>query len=415
MNIKRALIHALRAHLEQKEITLLVGSRQAGKTTLLKALDKELENKGEQRIFLNLDYEPDNDLFESQERFIRYLKLKAGIEKAYIFIDEIQRKENAGLFLKGIYDQELPYKFIVSGSGSLELKEKIHESLAGRKRLFELETVSFSEFANYKTDYEYEGKLKEYIALVPDSTKLLLLEYLNFGGYPRVVTSVTAEQKNAVLREIYQSYLEKDLIRLLQIEKSQSFTDMVRLLALRIGQPLDYSNLSRDVGLSFTSLKKYLWYAEKTFILELIPPFFRNKEKEIVKAPQAYYKDIGIRNISIEQAGRIQRLNEAGFEFQNFVYRLLRSYIGDRLYTLHYWRTKSQAEVDFVIDQGHDLLPVEVKAKALKRTTISRSFRSFINTYEPREAWVVNLSLEASIEVENTKVYFLPWWKLVEE
>lgn len=99
------------------------------------------------------------------------------------------------------------------------------------------------------------------------------------------------------------------------------------------------ADIPQDVGLSFSTLKKYLWYTEKTFVLELLPPYFRNKEKEIVKAPQVYFKDLGLRNITIEKAGKIQSAHEAGFEFQNFVYRLLRKYIGDQLYTLHYWRT----------------------------------------------------------------------------
>jgi len=77
--------------------------------------------------------------------------LELGKERSYVFIDEIQRKENAGFFLKGVFDLKLPYKFIVSGSGSLELKEKIHESLVGRKRLFELTTITFDEFVHHKT------------------------------------------------------------------------------------------------------------------------------------------------------------------------------------------------------------------------------------------------------------------------
>lgn len=413
MEIQRTLLEKLRAHLSAKEITLLIGSRQAGKTTLLRQLAEEKQAAGEQVLFFNLDYEPDMLLFSSQEKLIRQIELITGKRHAYVFIDEIQRKKNAGLFLKGIYDQLLPYKFIVSGSGSLELKESIHESLAGRKRLFELETASFYEFAQYKTDYVYRERIKDYLELQPETAQLLLREYLNFGGYPRVITAPDIEEKTAVLREIYQSYLEKDIRLLLQIEKSQEFTTMMRLLALRIGNTIDYSGLSKDVGLSFATLKKYLWYAEKTFVLELLPPFFRNKEKEIVKAPQLYFKDLGLRNITIENAGRIQSLNEAAFEFQNFVYRLLRANIGERLFSLHYWRTKSQAEVDFVIDRGQGLLPIEVKARSLKKPTASRSLRSFLDTYQPKEAWVINLSLDTSIEIGKSKVFFRPWYGLV--
>ena len=94
--------------------------------------------------------------------------MELGKERGYVFIDEIQQKENAGLFLKGLFDLKLPYKFIVSGSGSLELKEKIHESLVGRKRLFELTKITFDEFVHHKTGYKYKGNLAEFLAIEKD-------------------------------------------------------------------------------------------------------------------------------------------------------------------------------------------------------------------------------------------------------
>ena len=162
MKIKRNLLKQLKDHLVKKEISLIVGPRQAGKTTLMLFLKDYLEKRGEKTVFLNLDIERERQFFNSQEDLINKIKLEVGKSKAYVFIDEIQRKENAGLFLKGIYDMGLPYKFIVSGSGSLELKEKIHESLAGRKRVFELNTISFDEFVNFKTGYRYEESLADF-------------------------------------------------------------------------------------------------------------------------------------------------------------------------------------------------------------------------------------------------------------
>src|SRR3972149_3352247 len=161
-HIKRRLFETLKNHLPSKEISLIVGARQAGKTTLMKELISYVQKTGEKTIFLNLDYESDKIYLETQDSLLNKLRLEFGANRGYVFIDEIQRKKNAGLFLKGLYDLDLPYKLIVSGSGSLELKEKIHESLAGRKRLFELSPLSFQEFVNFKTDYRYEQKLEEF-------------------------------------------------------------------------------------------------------------------------------------------------------------------------------------------------------------------------------------------------------------
>ena len=144
--IKRNLIEDLKGHLPFKEISLVSGPRQAGKTTLMLLLKEYLEGQREPTVFLSLDFESHQPFFRSQANLISKIRLEIGDKKGFVFIDEIQRKENGGLFLKGLYDLDLPCKFIVSGSGSLELKEKIHESLVGRKRIFRLNPVSFEEF-----------------------------------------------------------------------------------------------------------------------------------------------------------------------------------------------------------------------------------------------------------------------------
>ncbi len=182
--IRRAIYSDIKKHLTQKEISVITGPRQSGKTTIMELLRKDLVKNGERTIYLNLDIEWDRPHFDSQSALIKKLELELGKKGGYVFIDEIQRKENAGLFLKGLYDLKLPYKFIVSGSGSLELKEKIHESLAGRKRLFELTTITFKEFINHKTDYKYEDSLSAFFEIEKKRTQAFLLEYMNFGGYP---------------------------------------------------------------------------------------------------------------------------------------------------------------------------------------------------------------------------------------
>ena len=123
MIIKRTVYDYIFDHLNAKEITLITGPRQAGKTTIMETLKSELDKKGEKTLFLSLDFEKDAPYFKSQISLIDKINLETGgKDRAFVFIDEIQRKENAGLFLKGIYDMRLPHKFIVSGSGSLELK-----------------------------------------------------------------------------------------------------------------------------------------------------------------------------------------------------------------------------------------------------------------------------------------------------
>ncbi len=247
MLIKRRILSELKSHLNNKEITLLVGARQAGKTTLLRILEEELKASGHKSVFLNLDIEADNVHFKSQDGLLKKIRLEIG-NSGFVFIDEIQRKENAGIFLKGIYDQNLSYKFIVSGSGSHELKEKIHESLAGRKRLIELSAISFEEFVNFRTDCQYEDRLDDYFQIETEKTALLLEEYLDFGGYPQVVLSDRVEEKTKLINEIYQSYLEKDIRFLLDFKKTEVMTNLFRLVAAQSGSLINISELSFNTG-----------------------------------------------------------------------------------------------------------------------------------------------------------------------
>ena len=214
--IKRKIFSDLKKHLSKREITLITGPRQSGKTTLMEILKEHLDQNGDRTLFLNLDIEWDTPYFQTQAMLIKKVELELGKSKGFVFIDEIQRKENAGLFLKGLYDLKLPYKFIVSGSGSLELKEKIHESLIGRKRLFELTTITFEEFINYKTSYKYTEKLDAFFALEKEKTRQLLMEYMNFGGYPRVILETKKKEKLKIIDEIFRSILEKDIAFLLR-------------------------------------------------------------------------------------------------------------------------------------------------------------------------------------------------------
>lgn len=410
--IQRKLLKSLKEHLSHKEITLIAGPRQAGKTTLMLLLKKQLEKKNKPTLFLNLDIEADKRFFVSQEALVRKIELELGKKSGFVFIDEIQRKEDAGVFLKGIYDMNLPYKYVVSGSGSIELKRKIHESLVGRKRIFELNTLSFEELVNFRTQYRYENKLLDFLRLEPQKARLFLDEYLLFGGYPRVVLAETISEKQLEISEIYQSYLEKDIVYLLQIKKTDALSKLVRIIAAQPGSLINFSALSSLLGISTQTVKDYLWYLEKTFILNKVTPYFRNVRKEIRKSPVFYFYDLGLRNYASGGFGNLN-LPDIGFVFQNFVFNILREKLRLSSARIHFWQTSDGAEVDFVIDFVKQLIPMEVKWTSLKKPTVPRALRSFIRQYNPRTSYIVNMSLKQTVEIEQTKVYFVPFYELM--
>lgn len=369
--------------------------------------------KGKKTVYLDLDVEADKKFFSSQEMLIKKIQLEVGLGEAYVFIDEIQRKEDAGVFLKGIYDMRLPYKLIVSGSGSLELKEKIHESLSGRKIIFELGTLSFSEFVNFKTEYRYEDKLRDFFTLETNRARDLLEEYLDFGGYPRVVLETTLSEKRKVIDDIYRSFIDKDISILLNVKKSDKFTSLVRILASQIGQLANYTEISSTLGIALPTVKEYLWYLEKTFILYKVTPYFRNTRKEITKNPIFYFSDLGFRNYSLSVLGNLIDPGDKSYVFQNFVFSIIRKNLTHTSAETHFWRTKGKAEVDFVVDKGAEVIPIEVKYKELKKKEINRSFQSFTADYTPQKGYIVNLSLKDSAALGQTSINFIPYYELL--
>jgi len=420
MLIKRSLYPHIKAHLATPDVfTLIIGPRQAGKTTLMEVLREDIEAEGKKTMSLNIDITAHKPLFETHEKLVQAIRLEIGEREGYVFLDEIQRKEDAGLFLKGLYDMKLPYKFIVSGSGSLELKEKIHESLPGRKRLFQLCTLSFEEFVNFKTAYRYSKPGKGLSALAPlfdvhkEMLKEFLDEYLNFGGYPRVILAETTDKKRIEIDDIYKSYLERDIEQLLNIQKSDRFTKLVRMLSAQTGNLVNVTELSNSLSIVQETINHYLWYLEKTFIVHKVTPYFRNTRSEITKSPIYYFVDVGLKNYSINQFGTATLIiPPQGLLFENFIYNCLHEYLQFSSATLHFWRTQEKAEVDFVIDTGLQVIPVEVKYMTLKSPETTRSFQSFLAKYTPKEAYIIHLGEYFQKMYGETTVHFLPFYNL---
>lgn len=412
--IKRKLYNDIKTHLSKKEISLIVGARQAGKTTLMLHLQSELKKRGERTLFLNLDIEEDKYYFTSQLQLLSKIELEIGKNKGFVFIDEIQRKENAGIFLKGLYDRNLPYKFIVSGSGSLELKEKIHESLAGRKRIFNLGTLSFEEYLHYKTGYRYENKLDKFLELEKEKSRLYLQQYLNFGGYPRVVLENELNEKRRIIDEIYQSYINRDISAFLKVAKLESYSQLIRILSDQIGNIVNHTELANSLGLSLPTVSNYLWYAEKTYIIQKLTPFFRNKRKEITKSPVYYFIDPGLRNYINGVFGLLRFPTDFSFPFENLILNMIKENIRFTSADVYFWRSKDGAEVDLLIDFRTHQIPVEVKYRSLTKPEFTRSFLSFIKQYSPEVAIIVNLTLYTRKKVGNTNIHFVPFYRLSE-
>jgi len=407
--VQREIFIKITDHLETKEITLIIGPRQVGKTTLLLQLKGYLMSRGypESRIFsFNLDLVTDRALFVSQTGFIKFLKERIGKEKLFVFVDEAQRVENAGIFFKGIYDLDFPVKFVLTGSSALEMKSKIHEPLTGRKRIFHLYPLSFHEYISAKdASVAQLVSEKEPSHYTRERIAEHLFRFLVWGGYPKIILEENIEAKEQFLKEIYSSYIERDIIGFLEIKNTTAFTNLVSILASQVGQLVNTQELSSTLNVERKTVEKYLEILEKTFVIERISPFFCNVRKELTKMPKVYFLDAGFRNFALSDLKGFEGRRDKGAILEDFLFSDLRKQTDAEF---HFWRTKEKAEVDFVLEHRiGEPVPIEVKATTLKSPEISRSFRSFLNAYKPKHAFVVNLGFQGSTKIKSTKVQFL--------
>ncbi len=420
--IKREIHSKIEPWISRPEIIVITGSRQVGKTTLLKMILNELPDG--QKMYLDLEDLRILEICNSGvEFFIQYLKLHGynPQKRFYVGIDEIQYLENPSNFLKLLYDHHPSLKLIVTGSSTMEIKQKFKDSLTGRKIVFELDTFSFSEFLNFKSESLFKvkkrlGSIDQILkgqswkdwALV--STEFLphLFEYLTFGGYPKPCQEETQAIKTALIDEIYSSYVRKDIRDIGRITNISAFNNLIKLLAHQIGNLVNFKEISNTLQLNLVTTKKFLFLLENTFIISLCRPFFKNKRKEISKMPKIYFLDLGLRNAISGNFQWAESRQDLGALLENFVFlELKRQFkINEKL---HYWRTLAKAEVDFIIQlDDASVVPVEVKALRLQKPAVSRSFHNFIQQYKPNQGIVINLNYVGQTEINGCKITFIP-------
>lgn len=359
----RNIFSELINNLTNDKILALVGSRQVGKTSLLYLLIEHLLKKVKSTdiFYFNLDDFEVQSLFTSANAFLRYIQ--AGNSTKYVLIDEIQRLENPGLFLKSIHDLKLNLKIIVSGSSQLELRAKLKEFLVGRLRQLEIPRLTFSEM----------------IKLSPNIPQKSILEnMMMYGSYPEIAKQENIEEKKLLLNDIYKTYLQKDVADFAKIENIDAFNKLLILLAAQIGSLLNIHHLSKTLRISSQKIINYLDILEGTFIIKRLYPFFQNYKKEISKTPKIYFMDLGLRNLLLANWQQLELRNDQGALFENLVFLELYNQDVYKLKRYHFWRTTNQTEIDFIIEDGTNMKAIEAKYSNNKNP---KSFTTFIKYY----------------------------------
>ena len=314
----------------------VTGPRQSGKTTLVKSLFPK-------HSYVNL--ENIAELEKIKEDPLNFLKtVKKGV-----IIDEIQKYPELLSYIQVSIDEDFqPAKFILTGSQNLLLLDKVSQSLAGRVSIIRLYPLSLSELQNekkHKKDY---------------------LEQIYTGFYPAVY------DKNFEPVEYYENYLntyvQRDVRSIKNIGDLSGFVKFLRILATRIGQLLNLSEIGGQLGLSHKTIMSWVSILEASYIIFLLEPHFNNFGKRIIKSPKVYFTDIGLATnlLNLNTVREIKNYYALGSLFENLVIMDLYKEIinKDSKSNIYFFRDKSGNEVDLLIDRGNVLEPVEIKSSS---------------------------------------------------
>jgi len=426
--IDREVIPRIMKRMGSSEILLLIGARQVGKTSAMHLIINKLKEQVDPRSIYFFDLE-DFRILELVNKgpasFVHFLRSEYQMSntRQYLFLDEIQYADNPSNFLKFIHDHYPQFKIIASGSSTLSIRQKFKDSLAGRKRVFQIHTLSFKEFLIFRNQHKLAELLPVFIfantetmqAINPDQIRfhadefsLMYEEFALYGGYPAVVLNQDKNDKAELLLEIVNSYVRKDIKDLSRIENIMGFNRLIQLSAAQCGKLINIAELSSTLGISKQTVEKYLFLLENTFIITLLPPYFTNKRKEITKMPKIYMQDTGLRNSVLGDFAQLDFRADKGEIVENVVLsQLLKNKTS--LVNIFFWRSFSKAEVDFVVKSDF-LIPVEVKYRNFQNPGISRSMRSFLQTYKPPYAFVVTKNFIGTRKYDDVLVYFIPCW-----
>jgi len=331
--IRRKAEKVLRELASQFKAVALTGPRQSGKTTLAKMVFPRkpyvsLENPDERNLALN-----------DPRQFLSRFPTGA-------ILDEVQRAPELFSYLQQIMDESKSKgQFILTGSNNFALQENISQTLAGRVGYLELLPFSLSE--TEKT-----------------GTALKLDELIFCGSYPAVIY----EKANPRLwfPSYIRTYVERDVRQIKNISSLTLFQRLLYLCAGRVGQELNLSSLANDVGLDYKTIQSWLGVLQSSYIIFLLPPYYKNFNKRIIKSPKLYFYDTGLASylLGISNAKQLFNHSSKGALFENFVLAemLKNRYNKGERSNLYYFRDSTGNEVDIIIDEGKNLIPVELKA-----------------------------------------------------
>ena len=368
MYLKRQAEDDLRQALAGDKVTLVLGARQVGKTTLV-----EQVVRGEKARFLNFDVEIDKAHFLAAASMAPAEALRMLGAPQVLVLDEAQRLPETARIVKGWHDAKVPTRLLLLGSSALDLLDQSAESLTGRNHKLVLPPLLLAE-ALRSQDWG-ETVLDRPAAREPFAAPLraFLLQRLAFGSYPEVVLSADPRR---LLRELSSDYLWKDILQTGLVKTPDLIRRLLLLLAHQAGNEVSVNELATQLQMGRPTVERYLDLLERTFVIFRLPAFSTNPRKEISKSQKVFFWDTGIRNALLNAFATEALRPDIGALWENWVIAEIAKYnalLGSPV-ELFFWRSRTQAEVDLVVKGERGLRAFEIKWNP--RRAGSAAFRS---------------------------------------
>ena len=349
-----------------------------------------------------------NNLFANINDTISFIKIRLNDKlDGLLIIDEFQMINNISSSLKMLVDNYKNLKILCSGSSSLDIIQKVEESLAGRVRMIYVYSLSFSESILFKSqklldEYQKYQKTTNTVIISPE-IKQILNQQLIYGGMPRAALTKKVSSKMQILDDIYKTYLLKDVKTYVRNSDSVGFNKLLKLLALQIGNLVNINEFSRTSGLTYNKCEDYIYLLEQMFIIKLVEPYETNRRKAIKKMKKVFFLDLGIRNIIIQNFNPPDLRMDMGALFENFIFLELLKNI-ETYHSINFYRTRDGTEVDFIIDNMLQKTSIEVKYKSLKKAVFYKALTNFNVDENIAQSFVVNLQLNT----QQNNIHYIP-------
>ena len=400
----RYLSNDIASIIKKKQSCLILGPRQAGKTTLVDFCLRKEKNVIKfplQNPSVRIDLESNPGLL------IRTIEAEKA--KPIVFIDEAQKVPEVFDAVQYLIDNKKA-QFILTGSSARKLRRAGVNLLPGRIRHFYLDPLLWGETGLIKENYINRLKIEN----INRNKIYSFEESLIYGSLPEIATMPKSERKS-LLRSYSEIYLEEEIRAEALSRKIGAFSRFLELAALESGTSPNFSKLSQQSGVSQPSIKEFYNILEDTLVAERVEPFFKNARGRVMSSSRYYFFDLGVRNILARlplEKGIIKAQKGILFEHAVMLEIIRRVRALNKNYKINYWRTRAGAEVDCVIDMGDKVIPIEIKASESVSLSKIKGLKSFLSTYKDaaKQGYVVTMGKRKEKLANN--ITAIPWFCL---